>query len=479
MALCVCDGSSIATAAPLSAPPRPSTAAPAPAAAQTAAPPAAQKRLERLPNVARSRGRSGGYDAVQASANLQPALLDAQEPAEPVAQGRVDEAWGVTLDDVTYAAMTNSPLVREAEAQAAAARGRAYQASMYPNPTMGSQGPQLAGNQSQYNVFVAQDLVTKGKIRLDTAAADRAAREAELNLIRVRFEVLTMVRQRWAMAMANQMRAEVLERMVGIARSSEEIGQRLLKAGIGNLGNVLLLQIELTKAEAEYRNAITLTETSKRQLAAATGIIDLQIPRVRGDFAQPMPDFELYALQQGVMARNALAQSARVEIDRSQFVLRRAEVEPFPNFNFMGGYQYQLAGAGAPTDQAVYQVQAVVPLWNRNRGNIRAAQANIGAAMAQLNRVNTELANDAANALGQYVTARRLADQYETKILPNAVKLQDISLQLYRQGQADFLLYLNAQRALLDANLAYISAQEARWIAAARVAGLLQSEQFP
>jgi outer membrane protein TolC len=89
------------------------------------------------------------------------------------------------------------------------------------------------------------------------------------------------------------------------------------------------------------------------------------------------------------------------------------------------------------------------------------------------------LANNAASAIGRYLTARQLVERYETAILPSAVELQDISARLYKEGQIDFLRYLNSQRALLDASLAYIDAQEARWAAGAEVAGLLQSEQFP
>jgi cobalt-zinc-cadmium efflux system outer membrane protein len=205
----------------------------------------------------------------------------------------------------------------------------------------------------------------------------------------------------------------------------------------------------------------------------------MKITRVEGDLKEPLPDYELSAVQQGVIARNALARSAEVEIARSQYLLRRAEVEPFPNLNMMGGYQNELSGATAPQNQAIYQVQMVIPLWNRNQGNIRAAQAGVSTAVAQWNRVQTELANATAAALGRYQTARQLAERYEREILPGAVRLQDISLQLYDNGEIGFLNYLTAQRALLDANLAYIAAQESRWTAAAEVAGLLQSERFP
>ena len=398
---------------------------------------------------------------------------------EPIPPGNDLAGPGSTLIELSDVAMANSPQVREAYDAFVAAQNRAYQASLYPNPTMGTASPQLTGNQSQYSAYVIQDVVTKNKIGLDTAAAERAAREAELNLVRARFDVLTMVRQRFYTALAMQQRVQVLEAMVSIARTSHRMSERLLAAGVGARGDVLLLQIELSRAEAELRNANILAETSRRQLAAATGIIDLPIERVKGDFAAPLPDYEVMAVERGVITRNANAQSAQVEVSRNQYLLRRAQVEPFPNVNMMGGYQYQGPGANSPVDQGIYQIQMVMPLWNRNQGNIRAASATVSASVAALGRVRTELANDAASAVGRYLTARQLAERYEKEILPSAVELQNISSQLYREGQIDFLRYLASQRALLDANLSYISAQMDRWVAAAEVASLLQSEQFP
>lgn len=117
-------------------------------------------------------------------------------PPEPIGGGSQPQGDGMTLGyEATNIALANSPVIMEARNLAIAARGRALQASLYPNPTMGHASPQLAGNQSQYNAYVIQDLVTKNKIGLDTAAAERAAIAAEFALVRARFEVLTMVRQ--------------------------------------------------------------------------------------------------------------------------------------------------------------------------------------------------------------------------------------------------------------------------------------------
>ena len=220
------------------------------------------------------------FEGVQVSAATQPQYLTrVTQPPEPISPGGSDLPPATTLDELTAVALANSPQIREAENQAAAARARALQASLYPNPIFGTASPQLAGNQSQYNAYVIQDVVTRNKIGLDTAAACRMAREAELAAVRARFDVLTMVRQRFYIALVAERRVTVLNNMVAIARTSLDISERLLKAEVGTRGDVLLLQAGFSRADAELKNAYTLAATTTRQLAAAVGLMDMPIAR--------------------------------------------------------------------------------------------------------------------------------------------------------------------------------------------------------
>ena len=57
------------------------------------------------------------------------------------------------------------------------------------------------------------------------------------------------------------------------------------------------------------------------------------------------------------------------------------------------------------------------------------------------------------------------------------MELQRISAQLYEQEQIDFLRYLDAKRALLDANLAYLAAQEQQVEVAAAEVGRIATER--
>jgi cobalt-zinc-cadmium efflux system outer membrane protein len=343
---------------------------------------------------------------------------------------------------------------------------------------LNASSPQLAGSDSQWNGFVTQEFVTRGKLRISRAAAVRAVQQAELQHVRRRFDVLTNVRSQFYAALIAQERVVVLRNLVTIANSSRDSAAKLEEVGEGTRTDTLLLRIEVERSVLALENGETLLRASYQQLAATVGLPELLITSVTADVAAPLPDFEYEALRQGVVTQNALAQVAQLEISRSRILLQRAIVEPFPNVVAMGGYQRQINDAPV-LNQGLFQVTLPVPLWNRNQGNIAAAQANVTAAAQQYGRVQNELSLRAAQSLADYRAAVQRVERYEKEILPHARELLRITQQGYAAGQFDFLRMLAAQRTLLETNLTYVNAQETRWLAAAQLAGLLQSEQFP
>lgn len=395
---------------------------------------------------------------------------------ENVVPGAGPGIW--TLDQLTELAMSRNPAIREAWAGIRSARGAAVQAGLYPNPLVNTSSPQLAGGDSQWNAFLSQEFVTKGKLRLSRSAAMRAVQQAELQYVRRRFDVLTSVRSQFYTAAIAQQRVEVLKNLVVIASASRDSADKLERAGEGTRTDTLLLRIEQDRSQISLENGETLLAAAFQQLAAAVGEAELSITGLRADLTTPLPDYEYEALRQGVVSQNALAQVAQLEVSRSRILLQRAIVEPFPNVIGMGGYQRQV-GDGPTLNQGLFQVTMPMPLWNRNQGNIASAQANITAAVGQYGRVQNELSFRAAQALADYRAAGQRVERYEKEILPRANELLKISQQGYAAGQFDFLRLLQAQRVLLETNLTYVNAQETRWQAAAQIAGLLQTEQFP
>ncbi len=398
-------------------------------------------------------------------------------PPIPEPKPEVIVAEGMTLDGLIALADGHHPRLTVAFQQVQAMRGRAFQAGLYPNPVLATSSPQMAGKESQYNGFVSQDLVTAGKLKLDVSATMREVQQAEFEWQATRFAVITDLRTQFYSTLAAQNRTATWQELVKLATRSRDVAQKLLQAGEGTRGDTLLFGIEVDRAEVGLANAETVFTIGRRQLAILTGLPDMDFASLNGDLEAAMPEYDERTLRFEVAQANPAANIARVEIDRQAVKLQRAIVEPIPNVNVMGGYQRQVRGDYQ--DMGLFQVSVVVPLWNRNQGNIFAAQSQVAGARADVQRIELELANQTAQALASYRAATQMVAKYEEQIVPKARETFRISEQLYAQGQIDFLRLLQAQKTLLEAELARIDAQEQRWRAAATIAGLRQDPQFP
>ena len=382
-----------------------------------------------------------------------------------------------TLPEFVAIAERSHPKLRAALAAVEAARGKAVQARLYPNPVMAGSSPQVAGGYSQWNGFVMQDVVTAGKLRLAQQAALREVQKAEYDLIRARFDVLREVRQSFYALLVSQRRVEIYRLLLDIAKRSYEIGRQLAEAGEGTKADVLFWSIERDRADVRLLNSTVYVETGRRQLATAVGLPRADVGALEGDIFQALPHFDLKQLQEAVVRRNARPRAAEATIAGSQWALERAVVEPIPNVNVMGGYQRQV---DYPVmNQGLVQVMVEVPLFDRNQGNIRAARADIASARADLRMTELDLATQAAQVIAAYRTSQRMVEWYEQFILPKARETVQITQQLYARGEVTFLSLLQAQRILTETELAFVEAQADRWNAAVTIADLLQLEQFP
>lgn len=383
---------------------------------------------------------------------------------------------GVTLEELLALAESSSPALRQAAADVESARGRAYQAGLYPNPVAASGATQLAGTESQYFATLSQEIVTRGKLKLDQAAVCREVVQAEYRFIRVRYDLLTAVRQYYFSTLAAQRRTEVLTKLVEIAGKSQQAAARLQKAGEGTRGDTLLLEIELEKAEVALENAEAKWHAWDRQLAATLGLRDLKLERIQGDLTQSLDGFAAQVIHENYVPYNAEVLSAEQEVERNRLLLQRAIVQPFPNITIQSGYQYQVAPLH---NMGTLQASVPLPLWNRNEGAIAAAHAQVNRASASVETVQNQIAKQMADATGRYKVADQQTRRYADRIVPKAREGVKIMQEGFVNGQYDFLRLLQTQRALVEATLGYIDALEARWTAAAELAGLAQVEAFP
>jgi cobalt-zinc-cadmium efflux system outer membrane protein len=127
------------------------------------------------------------------------------------------------------------------------------------------------------------------------------------------------------------------------------------------------------------------------------------------------------------------------------------------------------------TTIAGVQVGIPLPIWNRNQGGIRQAQAEVTEANRNLNRIELSLEQRLAEVVQQYADARVTASTYSRDILSRSERTLDLIQQGYEQGEVGYLDLLTAQRTYFQTNLAYLDALNSLWESYLKIDGLLLS----
>ena len=412
-----------------------------------------------------------------------PAFVIAAESVEvadtlPPAPGPVESTATLTLDQCVAIALTSHPRLAESLARVTESHGSAVQAGLYPNPRVDSGNPQTIGPNRTgiYTIGLTQEVVRGGKLKLDRAAALEAAHQAEYDVVRRKFEVLTGVRQEFFSTLAAQRRKALLEKLLELARRSEKTSLNLLEAEQVSETDVLLLRVERRRAETALQGAEIALIGQRRQLATSIGVSLLAVNEVKGNLTSAVPEFDDENVLTQILVNSPVVQIANLDVNRTILLLRRAEVEPIPNLIVQGGTQYSESTANY---QALVGLYLNVPLWNRNEGNIMAANASIRRSMANRLAVQQELTKQLADAITRQRIAEKAVKNYEEGILPDAMRTLELVQKAYARGQFEISRLLQTQRTVFEANIDYISALENRLNAAAEIAGLLQMEEFP
>ena len=151
-----------------------------------------------------------------------------------------------------------------------------------------------------------------------------------------------------------------------------------------------------------------------------------------------------------LLAESPQLAAAQAGVARAQAALSRECAGRVPNIDLQAAVQYDNA---TKDTFATVQVGVPMPIFNRNQGNIRRAQAELMAAQNEVQRVQLELQQRLAAVFEQYTNARYQVEKYSRDILPNAEASLKLTNAGYRQGEYNYLFLLTAQRTYFQTNL--------------------------
>ncbi len=390
----------------------------------------------------------------------------------------------LSLSDLQKLAAAHSPVLRQAAAEVQAALGAAVQAGLYPNPTVGYMADEIGteGSAGKQGGFIGQTFKTAGKLRLARDAALQEVRIAEHKLRQTEAEVHTRVR-------AGYFDVLVAQRNLAVNRSLSQLTDEVYKVlvqqlKVGEVATYEPMQVRVLAMQARGMVVVAhnryLAEWKK--LASAMGVSGMPLTQLAGRVDIPIPRYQYDKLLAHVLSRHTEVLIAQEKSIKANTQLRLARVTPVPDLGVRVTMQTDTAAASHKFLTGV-EVGVPMPLWDRNQGNIRMAQAQLLSANEEAHRVRADLTGRLALAFEKYETNRALLE-LSGKIIPNQVQaFRAVVARHSRGGPADkdgvsYNDLVTAEQALVGVITNYLNVLREQWAAVVEVAGLLQTDDL-
>ena len=373
----------------------------------------------------------------------------------------------LTLADAKQIAFEHNWDLLAAKSGIDAAQAQLIVAKEFPNPTASLSTAKIGNQESgttmgnglwerNYDSIAAvSQLIEIGGKRRDRQVSARAGvTGARARFFNARRSLEQGVTKAYVSALLADENARVLNESAQMLRHETDIAQARLKAGdisdsdekqIENNADTFELQAKSAEAAAiQARTSVEILLGVEKPIGNWTPADTLE------HMAVAAPQFD--ESKTNGARPDVLAAEADLNQSKSDLKLQKAMRIPDPTFTI--GAEHNPPGGGPPVDTLLVGVSFPLPLWNFNRGEIKAAQATVNQNAYALEKAKAQAASDIANAENAYREASERLQRYQNQILPKSQKVRESVAFAYEKGGATLVDLLEAERADNDARLA-------------------------
>jgi outer membrane protein, heavy metal efflux system len=400
---------------------------------------------------------------------------DGQQPVQP-------SGPALTLEQFLQMASERNPTLKQAEAELRAAEGRKRQAGLYPNPTIGYQGEQIRGGSfrgGEQGAFVQQDIVLGGKLGAAKNVFEQERRQAQVEHEEQRLRVTNGVTLAYYQALAAQETVALRMSLVKLTQDAVHTSNQLFNVGQADQPDVLQAEIEEEQAALALVAARQNHQQRWKTLAAVAGNPELPLSPLAGNL-EDVPELDPQQWLHALLTESPAVKIAELSVARAEATVNRARREPIPDLQIRGGLQQNrelMEPSGRPVGlQGFAEVGVRIPLFNRNQGNVQAAQAQVERARNETQRVQLLLRERVAPTIQNYLTAQTAVDRYRNQMIPRAQKAYTLYLQKYNNMAAAYPQVLIAQRTFFQLRTDYVNALETLWVNTVALKGFMLTD---
>ncbi len=388
----------------------------------------------------------------------------------------------VALASLEQMACEYSPALRQAEADVEAARGKAVQVGLYPNPTVGYQSDTVGTSDTAgyHGAFFSQEFVTKGKLTLAQQAAIADLNKSEFELRKARITLVSTVRR-------NYFAVLIAQQKVRFAKALSQLSDEMYRAQIELVAggeSAAYEPVQLRVLALQARNDVVRAQndyiSAWRAMTATLGVPDMQPTGLEGIVDRAAPELNYDLARAWLESTHSDLCVAQAELSGASSNLNLQRVTPYPNITVTGVVQRDYTAPQLDSMSYNLQVGFPLPVFDRNQGNIYSAEAGVMKAQQAWSKSRNKLLTDLADTFRSYNTARQLAEVYRTDLLPSQVQAYRGVYDRFRNGSGDidFAQVVVTQQTLAQVVGEYLRVLNDQWLAAVAMAETLQFDDL-
>jgi cobalt-zinc-cadmium efflux system outer membrane protein len=361
---------------------------------------------------------------------------------------------------VNKALESRASLKAEAE-RISIAQGFEKQAGLIANPVFQFENQNLRPGQTYTrdvdayaNFTQALDVLGKRKQRIAVAEDEVSRTEAGYELIKR--QIIQSVKLSYWEARGGQEKRDLLKATVENFQKIIDYQSAQLSVGAISEQDLLRVQLEgerlkiaanLAEIEANRGRVLLLKEMGQTDFSTVL----LTEPLDRNTVAIERLDIGQ------VISQRIEMKLANAAVEEAQAKAKLQDVSARPDLTILYGYKRtQLVDATSGVNTATAGLQITLPITDRNQGNRAAASAEVRRQQQLLAATEAVVRADYFGALQEYQLRRSEVVETLQPLREHAGIISQIAQAAYAKGGTDLLRLLDAERAQLDAELAYV-----------------------
>jgi len=381
-------------------------------------------------------------------------------------------AESYTLDMLLDIACQNNPTIVQAQYQITGQLAKAQQAGLYPNPMLAYKAENVGveGTAGEWQGGeLSQRFVTAGKLQLSRDKYLQRAKVAEHIAVAQQFRVCNDVRVHYLRTLAAQQIMAMQQELLKTAEDNLATQREMFNAGQAN-------QVDLHRATSQLRRQqLSVLQAENRirreflQLSSLAGT-ELAYRPLDGSLEESTELIDFDAAAGRLLSQSPEILAAHSKLRADQITINRESVEWVPDVIVGGGAGYNFE---ADDTTGAFNVKMELPIYDRNQGTYRQAQADFIRQQKEIRRTEMRLKMQLAQQYEEYLSAAQHILTYEEIVLPELKQAYATSLESYKEDRLAWPHVLHAYEDYTRRRIEYIDHLLARQTSEILIEGFL------